>query len=105
MLGIRINSLLVYNKIAAPLNLSREGKCNLIKIKLSILLGEKRWTQADLSRKTKIRPNTISELYNEFAEKIKFEHLEAICNALGCQIGDLMEIVPDKEQTEEDRNS
>ena len=41
----------------------------MVKIHLSKILGEKRWTQADLSRKTGIRPNTISELYNELADE------------------------------------
>ena len=35
----------------------------MIRILLSTRLGELRWTQVDLARKTGIRPNTISELY------------------------------------------
>lgn len=34
----------------------------MIRIRLSTLLGEKRWTQADIARRTSIRPNTINEL-------------------------------------------
>jgi len=34
----------------------------MIKILLSSRLGDRRWTQADLARKTGIRPTTISDL-------------------------------------------
>lgn len=68
----------------------------MIKIHLSKLLGEKRWTQADLSRKTGIRPNTISEIYNELVERVNLDHLDIICEVLECDISDLLEHVPNK---------
>lgn len=52
-------------------------------------------TQAELARRTDIRPNTINEIYWELVDRINLEHLEKICNVLGCKIGDLLEIVPD----------
>lgn len=67
----------------------------MIRIYLSRLLGERRWTQADLARKTKIRAATINEYYNEFAERVKLEHLDLICEALGCELGELIQRVPD----------
>ena len=51
----------------------------MIKILLSRKLGELRWTQADLARATGIRPNTISDLYNDMAERVSLEHLDLIC--------------------------
>lgn len=60
------------------------------------MLGEKRWTQADLSRKTGIRPNTISELYNELVERVNLEHLDKICEVLECKIEDVLEYIPNK---------
>ncbi|KGK88053.1 helix-turn-helix transcriptional regulator [Clostridium sp. HMP27] len=68
----------------------------MIKIHLSRILGEKRWTQADLARKTGIRPNTISELYNELIERINIDHLDSICEVLECDISDILEYVPNK---------
>lgn len=68
----------------------------MIRIYLSRLLGERRWTQADLARKTGIRAATINEYYNKFAERVKLEHLDLICEALGCELGDLIQRVPDK---------
>ncbi len=73
----------------------------MIRILLSARLGELRWTQADLARKTGIRPNTISELYHEVAERVSFEQLDKICDALGCNLTDLIVRVPDESGTKE----
>lgn len=69
----------------------------MIRILLSTKLGEIRWTQADLARATGIRPNTISELYHELVERVSLEHLDLICEALDCELDELIVRVPDKE--------
>ena len=56
----------------------------MVRILLSTRLGERKWTQADLSRMTGIRPNTISELYHEVATRVSIDHIDLICEALGC---------------------
>ena len=61
-----------------------------IKILLSTHLGERRWTQADLARKTGIRPSTINELYHDICERVNIDHLDKICEALGCDISDIL---------------
>lgn len=66
----------------------------MIRILLSRKLGEIRWTQADLSRMTGIRPNTIGELYHEMAERVSLEHLDLICEALNCNLDELIEVEP-----------
>jgi putative transcriptional regulator len=66
----------------------------MVKIHLSKILGEKRWTQADLARKTGIRPNTISELYNELVDRVSLEQLDKICEVLECDLNDLLEYIP-----------
>ena len=68
----------------------------LIKILLSTRLGERKWTQTDLARATGIRPNTINELYHEFAERVSFEQLDLICEALNCELDELIVRVPNK---------
>lgn len=68
----------------------------MIRIYLSRLLGERRMTQSDLARKTKIRPATINEYYNEFAVRVNLEHLDKICEVLDCDLDDLIQRVPDK---------
>lgn len=52
--------------------------------------------QADLSRATGIRPTTISELYNESAERVSFEHLDRICEVLDCTLAELLEYIPNR---------
>jgi putative transcriptional regulator len=69
----------------------------MIRIYLSRLLGERRWTQADLARKTGIRAATINDYYNEFAVRVNLEHLDKICEVLGCELGDLIQRIPDKQ--------
>lgn len=71
----------------------------MIKNVLSRKLGELRLNQAWLSRKTGIRKATIWELYNDMARSISFEHLDAICKALDCNVSDLFEYIPDDDET------
>lgn len=67
----------------------------MIRILLSTKLGEKRWTQADLARATGIRPNTINDLYHELTDRVNLEHLDLICEALDCDLEELIVRVPD----------
>ena len=62
----------------------------MIRILLSAKLGERRWSQADLARATGIRPSTINEYYHEIAERVNLEHLDLICEALGCELSELL---------------
>lgn len=61
---------------------------------LSKLLGEKRMTQSELSKKTGIRAATINELYHDIARGISFEQIDRICEVLDCDISQLFEYVP-----------
>lgn len=74
----------------------------MIRILLSKKLGELRWTQADLSRATGIRPNTINEYYHELSDRINLEHFDLICEALECELSEIIVRVPSeftREQT------
>ena len=68
----------------------------MIRILLSTRLGELKWTQADLARKTGIRANTISELYHEVAARVSLEQLDKICEGLDCDLTDLIVRVPNE---------
>ena len=68
----------------------------MIKNNLSRLLGERKWTQADLARRAGVRPNTISALYNEFIDRVSLKQLDRICEVLGCKLSDLFEYIPPK---------
>ena len=69
----------------------------MIRILLSTRLGERRWTQADLARATGIRPSTINDLYHEIADRVNLEHLDLICEALGCELDELIIREPNSE--------
>ncbi len=64
-----------------------------IKIKISDLLGKHKMTMKQLSAMTGIRPNTISNLYYEDAKRIELIQIEALCEAFGCNVGDIFEYV------------
>ena len=53
-------------------------------------------TQVELSRKTGIRPATINEMYHELIEKVNLDHIDRICEVLGCDISDLLKYEPNK---------
>ena len=69
----------------------------MIRILLSTRLGEKRWTQADLARATGIRPSTINDYYHALAARVNLEHLDLICEALDCELEELIIRVPNSE--------
>lgn len=71
----------------------------MIRILLSTRLGEKKWTQAELARKTGIRPNTISELYHELVDRVNLEQLDKICDVLGCELNELIIRIDDVRDT------
>ena len=73
----------------------------MIRIHLSKLLGERRWTQAYLAQMTGIAQSslaTISDIYNEVAERLNIEHLDRICEVLDCDLSDLIEYIPNKQK-------
>lgn len=66
----------------------------MIKNHLSKLLGMHRMSQAELARRTGIRPSTINEMYHEISERWTVEHLDRICEVLNCTAADLIEYIP-----------
>lgn len=60
-------------------------------------------TQAELSKITGIRPNTINDLYHEFATRISLEQLDRICDALDCRLTDLLVREGDQEPRSPDK--
>lgn len=67
----------------------------MIRILLSTELGKRRWSQAELARRTGIRPSTIGEYYNEMTDRINLCHFESICKALCCDLSDILVYEPD----------
>lgn len=67
----------------------------MIKILLSTRLGERRMNQAELARKTGIRPNTINEMYHELIDRVSLAQLDLICEALNCELNELIVRMPE----------
>ena len=63
----------------------------MIKVHLSRILGEKRITMVELSKRAGVSKNTVRSLYHESAQGISWGTLEKLCKALECQPGDLLE--------------
>lgn len=71
----------------------------MITIMLSRKLGELRVTQAELAEKTGIRPNTINDLFHNVAERVNLEHLDKICEALNCDLSEIVVYTPNTQRT------
>ena len=70
----------------------------MIRVNLAVLLAKKKMKIAELHRITDIRYNTLTDYYHEMALGIRFEHIEKICEALGCTSGELVEFIPKKKK-------
>ena len=66
-----------------------------IAVKLDELLHERRMTLTELAEKIDITLANLSILKTGKARAIRFSTLEAICEVLKCQPGDLLEHEPD----------
>jgi putative transcriptional regulator len=65
-----------------------------IAVKLDDLLHARRLTLTELAERVGITLANLSILKTGKARAIRFSTLEAICDALGCQPGDLLEFQP-----------
>ena len=68
-----------------------------IKINLDVMMAIRKTSLTELASKVDITLANLSILKNNKAKAIRFSTLEALCNALDCQPGDIMEYVPEKE--------
>jgi putative transcriptional regulator len=66
-----------------------------IAVKLGDLLHQRRMTLTELAARVDITIVNLSILKTGKARAIRFSTLEAICVALSCQPGDILEFVPD----------
>ena len=62
-----------------------------IRINIDVMLAKRKMSVTELTEKVGITMANISILKNEKAKAIRFSTLEAICKALDCQPGDILE--------------
>lgn len=60
-------------------------------INLDVMMARRKMSLNELSEKVGITLSNLSILKNGKARAIRIETLEAICNALDCQPGDILE--------------
>ncbi|WP_208589870.1 helix-turn-helix domain-containing protein [Gracilibacillus suaedae] len=65
----------------------------MIRIKLDVMMAERKMSLNELSEKVGITKANLSILKNEKGKAIRFSTLDALCKALDCQPGDLMEYI------------
>ena len=66
-----------------------------IRINLDVMLAKRKMSVTELTERVGITMANISILKNGKARAIRFSTLEAICKALDCQPGDILEYNPD----------
>ena len=68
-----------------------------ILVNLDVMMAKRKMGLTELSDKVGITLANLSILKNNKARAIRFSTLDAICKALDCQPGDILEFVPDGE--------
>lgn len=67
-------------------------------LRLDRLMVEKKISLNDLAAQVGITYVNLSKMKNNHVNAIRFSTLAAICQALGCQPGDILEYVEDDEE-------
>ena len=70
-------------------------------VNLDVMMAKRKMSSSELASKIDITLANLSILKNNKAKAIRFSTLEAVCKALDCQPGDILEYaVDDKDDTE-----
>ena len=72
-----------------------------IVINLDVMMAKRKIGLTELSKEVDITMDNLSILKNNKAKAVRFSTLNAICKALNCQPGDILEYVEDEEETED----
>lgn len=68
-----------------------------IMVNLDVMMAKRKMSLGELAQKVDITMANLSILKNNKARAVRFSTLEAICKALDCQPGDLLEFVPESD--------
>ena len=69
-----------------------------IRINLDVVMAQRKIGLTELAEEVDITMANLSILKNNKAKAIRFSTLEAICKALSCQPGDILEYVEESEE-------
>ena len=62
-----------------------------IVVNIDVMMAKRKMSAGELAERVGITPANLSILKNNKARAVRFTTLEALCKALQCQPGDLME--------------
>jgi putative transcriptional regulator len=68
-------------------------------VNIDVMMAKRKMSLNELSEKVGLTLSNLSILKTGKAKAIRFSTLEAICKALECQPGDILEYVDDKHET------
>ena len=66
-----------------------------IVVNLDVMMARRKMSLSELAQRVDITMANLSILKNNKARAIRFSTLAAICDALDCHPGDILEFVPD----------
>ena len=67
-----------------------------IVVNLDVMMARRKMSLTDLANEVDITLANLSILKNNKARAVRFSTLEAICRALDCQPGDILEYIPEE---------
>jgi putative transcriptional regulator len=70
-------------------------------VNIDVMLAKRKMSASELAETVGITLPNLSILKNNKAKAIRFSTLEALCKALDCQPGDILEYVPDQKGVSE----
>ena len=65
-------------------------------VNLDVMMARRKMSLNELASKVDLTLANLSILKNNHAKAVRFSTLEAICQALDCQPGDILEYVPEE---------
>jgi len=68
-----------------------------IMVNLDVVMAKRKISVTELANKVDLTMANLSILKNNKAKAIRFSTLDAICKALDCQPGDILEYIPAEE--------
>ena len=69
-----------------------------IMVNLDVMMARRKMSLNELAQRVDITLANLSILKNNHAKAVRFTTLEAICRALDCQPGDILEYVSEEEE-------
>lgn len=68
-----------------------------IVVNLDVMMAKRKMSVTELANKVDITMSNLSILKNNKAKAVRFTTLDAICRALDCQPGDILEYVKEED--------